>query len=344
MPFMKIVSSLLLGGLAIVPTLPAAPFDPAQVAEDAKWFAHVDFDGLKASATGRYAIDQLKMAVARRAEGRASIDWDRILQQVHSVTAYGAGLDGIPEDQSVILIQTSPKAQAMIDGVLAGQELAHEGKVPFKTVQGKRFPTYLFANDVYMTYPRRDLIVISRQFDHVERALRVLNGRRGSLTERNPLMASVGRESFLVVASANGLHTLKDVPPQARWLQKATGLQLALGERGKDLAARVTLHTEDPESAIQMRRLLEGVLAMATLVQVQGQDFSRLVENVSVNESDCALTIGLRYPAEEVIKLVESLITERVTERPGRTPEPRVSESVGGMRLWLCRADAPGAL
>ena len=348
---MKIVSSYFLGAL-VAGTALSAPFDPARVAEDTKWLAHVDVEGLKASYIGSYVIDQIKMAIASKGDGKVSVDVEGILQQIQSITAYGTGFEDNPENQSVLLVQSSPKAQTMIDGLLASQELANDGKVPFKTVAGKSFPTYLFANEIYMTFPRKDLIVISKQFDQVERAMSVLNGKLTSLKKKSTLVASANTDGFFFIASANGLNMLKNMPPQARLLQKATGVQLALGEKGKDLAARVTLLTADADVSSQMRKIVDGMLAMASFVQVQDQNFNRLVQSITVNESDRAVAIGLSYPAEEVVKLVTSFASERHSTRSATSPtlqrptrpappmEPAITDSIGGAQLKVSNVDA----
>ncbi len=337
---MKIASSFLLGVLAVGSPLLAAPFDPSRVAENTKWLAHIDMEGLKASHIGSYVIDQIKTGISKKGESKVSIDVDGLLQQIHSITAYGTGLEDDPENQSVLLVQSSPKAQTMIDGLLASQELANDGKVPFKRVASKSFPTYLFANEVYMTFPSKDLIVISKQFDQVERALSVMNGKLASLKKKSPLMAATRQEGFFFIASANGLNALKNMPAQARLLQKATGLQLALGESGKNLAARITLQTADSDVASQMRKIVDGMLAMASFVQVQDPTFSRLVQSITVNESDRSVAIGLSYPAEEIVKLVTSFASERGAARPGPRTAPEVVDSIGGTRLKVSNVDA----
>lgn len=359
---MKIVSSFLLGILVAGTSSSAAPFDPARVAEDTKWLAHVDVEGLKSSDIGGYVVDQIKMAIASKGGAKVSIDIDGILQQIQSITAYGTAFDDNPENHSVLLVEAGPKAQTMVDGFLASQELANDGKVPFKTVTGKSFPTYLIANEVYMTFPRKDLIVISKQFDQVERAMSVLNGKLPSLKKKSPLVASANADGFFFIASANGLNALKNMPPQARLLQKATSMHFALGEKikvggkNKDLAAFITLQTADSDVASQMRKIVDGMLAMASFVQVQDQNFNRLVQSITVNESDRAVTIGWSYPAEEVVKLVTSLASEQRSTRSARAPstsptsqrptrpappeEPAITDSIGGTQLKVSNVDA----
>ncbi|HRE80772.1 MAG TPA: discoidin domain-containing protein [Opitutaceae bacterium] len=323
----------------------AAPFDSNRVADNTKWLAHVDVEGLKKSSIGAFLIETAKAEMAKKNDSKLSIDVERLLEEVQSITAYGTTFEDQPEANSVLMIQAGAKAQAMVDGYLASQELANDGKVPFKTVTGKGFPTYLLANEVYMTFPRKDLIVISKEFGQVERALAVVDGKTPRLRKDSPLLNSATSRGFFFVASANGFNQLKDMPPQARILQKATGVQVALGESASNLAARITLSTADADVSSQMRRIVEGMLALVSFAQVEDQNLARLTQSITVDHTDTAVSIGLSYPVEEAKKLMLSLAND---ERPARTAPkrptastpPPVADAIGGERLKVANVDA----
>ncbi|HRP03725.1 MAG TPA: discoidin domain-containing protein [Opitutaceae bacterium] len=340
---MKYFTSFLMSALATGTLLTAAPFDPARVSADTKWLAHVDLDGLKESKVGSFIIARIKSELAKKDQAKLSIDFDGMLQQIHSLTAYGTSFEDSPENHSVLLVQAGPKAQSIVEGFLAGQELANDGKVPFKTVTGKAFPTYLFGNEIYLTFPRKDLILVSRQFDQVERALSVIDGRLAPIKRSDPLIASTNPSGFFFIASANGFNRLKEMPAQARLLQKAAGVQVALGETGSNLAARVTLLTTDSEVSTNMTKVVEGMLAMASFVQIQDQNLSRLTQSVTVDQSDKAVSIGLTYPSEEVVKLLTTLATEHRASNataPAAPAAPEVADSIGGAHLKVNNVDA----
>ncbi|MBP7143078.1 MAG: discoidin domain-containing protein [Opitutaceae bacterium] len=343
---MKYFTGFLMSALATGTLLTAAPFDPARVASDTKWLAHVDLDGLKESKVGAFIIARIKSEIAKKEQEKLSIDIDGIFQQIHSLTAYGTSFEDSPENHSVLLVQAGPKAQAIVEGFLAGQELASDGKVPFKTVTGKSFPTYLFGNEVYLTFPRKDLILVSKQFDQVERALSVIDGKLAPIKRNDPLIASTNTSGFFFIASANGFNRLKEMPAQARLLQKAAGVQVALGETGSNLAARVTLLTTDSEVSTNMTKVVEGMLAMASFVQIQDQNLSRLTQSVTVDQSDRAVSIGLSYPSEEVVKLLTSLATQHAQNRSSNAAAaaspavPEVVDSIGGAPLKVNNVDA----
>jgi len=335
----------LLGALASAAVLTAAPFDADRVAGDTKWLAHLDVDGLKASSIGAFLLETAKTEMAKKNDSKVSVDLDGLLQQIHSITAYGTTFDDQPENNSVLVVETGPKAQAVIDGYLASQELANDGKVPFKTISGKSFPTYLFGNEVFVTFPRKDLIVVSKQFSQVENALSVIEGRTPKIAKGSSLLASSDNRGFFFVASANGFNTLKDMPPQARILQKATGIQIALGESGSNLATRITLATADAEVSSQMRRIVEGMLALVSFAQVEDQNLNKLAQSITVKETERAVSIGLTYPVEEVKKLLISLASNEgpargQPKRPAPAIEAPATDSVGGERLKVANVDA----
>lgn len=302
---------LLLAALATGPILSAAPFDPTHISKDSKWLAHLDVDRLKTSAIGQVLIDSLKTAMEeqKKKEGGVTLNVDAVLAEIHSVTTYGLSFDNKPENQSVLIVKTGPKAQAIIDGYVASQELANDGKTPFKLLTGTNFPAYLVSNQIYLTFPRKDLILVSKELKQVDEALAVIDGRTPRISASSPLLgAGMGNEFFLL-ASANGLDTLKDMPPQARILQKATGVHVALGERGDNMRSRISLSTSGPEVSSQLRRIIDGMIALASLAEVENQSLAKLTESIVVESSDTVVSVDLSYPVEDIKALFTAAMT-----------------------------------
>ncbi len=297
---------LFLAAVAFGPALLAAPFDPTHIAQDSKWLAHLDVDRLKTSALGQTLIDALKGAMDRKDTGGVTLNTDAVLAELHSATAYGLSFDNKPENQSVLIVKTGPKAQAIIDGYVASQELANDGKTPFKLLTGTSFPAYLISNEIYLTFPRKDLILVSKDLSQVEQALTVIEGRSPRLSRNSPLLGSGAGEHFFLLASANGLDKLKDMPPQARILQKATGVHFALGEQGNNVRSRISLTTSGPEVSAQLRRIIDGMIALASLTEVESQSLNKLTESITVQSSDSAVSLDLSYPVADIKELILS--------------------------------------
>lgn len=179
-------SLLLAATLLSGPALFATPFDTTQVAEDTKWLAHLDMDRLKSSTLGQFLIESIKSAMPKQEGSAISLNQDAVISEVHSITAYGLSFDETAQNQSVLILKTGPKAQSIIDGYLASMETQKEGQAPFKMLTGKSFPTYLIGGEVHMAFPRKDLIVISKDFAQVEKSMQVIEGRAPASAKRVP--------------------------------------------------------------------------------------------------------------------------------------------------------------
>jgi len=337
--------SLLLAALLTGPAVVAAPFDTTQVAQDTKWLAHLDVDRLKTSELGQFLIEAVKSAIASQKSSVISLSPESVIAELHSITAYGLSFDETAQTQSVLLLKTGPKAQSIIDGYVASMEASNDGKTPFKALTDKGYPTYLIGNEVFMAFPRKDLIIISKKFTQVESAMSVIQGRSARIDKKSPLLAPNSGQGFFFVASANGLENLKDMPPQARILQKATGLQLALGESSEKVNTRISLTTSDAESSSQLRRIIDGMIALVSLAQVENESLSKLTQSITVEESERNVSLNLSYPVEDVKKLLAAAMTPKNESSPSArtrasSVEAAVTDAIGGSVLKVANVDA----
>lgn len=345
-----IARSLLLATLLSGPALFAAPFDTSQVAEDTKWLAHLDVDRLKSSSLGQYLIESVKAAIPKQEGSAISLNSDAVIAEIHSITAYGLSFDESAQNQSVLVLQTGPKAQAIIDGYLASMEGSNDANAPFKVLADKKFRTYLVGGEVHMTFPRKDLIIVSKDFAQVEKAMNVIEGRAPRISKKSPLLAPNSGQGFFFVASANGLDHIKDIPPQARILQKATGLQLALGEANGKVMTRLSLSTSDAESSNQLRRIIDGMIALVSLAQMENESLNKLTQSITVEETETNVALSLSYPAEDVKALLKAAMTPRTQSSRSASAgssgsrtssaEVEVSDAVGGSVLKVANVDA----
>lgn len=344
---MKIVSLLTLTLLSSTAAW-ADPFDARQIAEDTKWLVHLDVVRFKESALGSYLLDMAKTELnARKSQFPVSVNVDAVLQELQSVTAYGTTFEDHPENHSVLIVKTGEKGRAIIDGFLASQEASADGnaEAPVKALSGKRFPSYLVANEVNLTFPTKDLIVVSKDYSQIEKALSVIQGRAPKLAKTSSLQAPPD-EGYFFVASADGLNALKNIPPQARILQKATGARISFGEGRGLLITQIALTTSGPEVSTLLKRVVDGSLAMLSLVQFEDPSLTRFTQSITVSEAPTAVSIGASYPIDEIKKLIASLRagnSNLISPGPRREPRPAevvVSDAIGGERLKIANVDA----
>ena len=304
-----ITTALALGNFAW-----SAPLDTQIVADDAKWLAHLDMQALKDSMIGGFALARAKEEIAKENGTPVSIDIDLVAEEVHSVTAYGTSFDKEPGKSSVLIVRTGPRARSIIDAYIASMEMKLEGKTGIKRLDDKAYDTYLIGNEVYASFLRDDLCVSSKSYDQIEKAQRVIEGESGNLEESDSeLLIKIGA-GFFFLATANGLDSIGEVPPQAKILQKAKGGQLVLGERGEMFRVNLALSTPDAEVSSQLSRIIQGMVALASFAEVGNESLNTLVNNLDVEETDRYVSFNIEYPVVGLFNILQALEDQKDSE------------------------------
>lgn len=288
----------------------AAPLDKSYVGEDAKWLAHIDVEALMNASVSGLAIGELKEQIKKENDSKVSVDIDMVLAEIKSVTAYGAKIDQSGDTDGVLLIKTGNRFQAIVDGFIAHQELENEGEAPLKRLEDKPFTSYVLDDELYIAFPQKDLVIASKYFEQIEKAFEVVRGNSKNLAQSDDSLLLNNEDGFFLIATATGLSGLKDMPPQARILQKTKGGQLSIGEDAEDLRANLVLSTQNREVATQLYRIVQGMLALASFAQVENQEVMDVVDRIVVEQGENWVSIDFRYPAEKVLSLLKTLIDE----------------------------------
>lgn len=291
----------------------ASPLNQRQVAGDAQWLVHLDVDQVRTSSIGAYGIEYAK-AIVSAEMGPIRVKIDALLEEVRSITAYGSSFEDDAAEKSVLLISAGEKARAMIEGYIAHEELTTGEGAMVQELSNQTYRTYLIAGEVYLAFPRPQSILISKSLKRIDEALRVMDGQAANLTTTQTALVLHEQAGFFLIASLQGLDTIPDMPPQARILSKATGGQVALGEAGGALNARLVLTTSTDEIATQLSRILQGMVALASFVELDGYGLDTLINNIRVQPGTKQVQLSLAYPSDEVIRLIE-LIENRAANR-----------------------------
>ena len=293
----------------------SAPLDTQIVSDDAKWLAHLDMQALKDSMIGEFALSRIKQEIAKENDTPISIDIDLVAEELHSVTAYGTSFDKEPDKNSVLIVRTGPRARSIIDGYIASMELELDGKTGIKRLDDKAHDTYLIGNEVYASFLRDDLWVSSKSYDQIEKAQRVIEGERGNLEESDSDLLIKKGGGFFFLATANGLDSIGDVPPQAKILQKAKGGQVGLGESGEMFRANLALSTPDAEVSSQLSRIVQGMVALASFAEVGNESLNTLMNNLDVEETDRYVSFNIEYPVVGLLRILETLEDQQDSEQ-----------------------------
>lgn len=322
----------------------AASVDKSQIASDAKWLVHINVDQFENSQFGAFAIEQLKLLVEEENDSSIALDIDDVFQEIKSITAYGSTLEEDPQANSVLIVSAGEKVQSIIEGLVTNELMKEDVEVAIEELENMPYTTFLIDNEVYMSFPKPRLIMISKTQKQIERALDVIDGRRPSLEDEQSELVLFEDDGFFLMASAQGIDDLKNIPPQARVLKKATGGQVSFGARGEELVAQIILSTRDSEVAKQLSRIVEGMIALASFVDLREMSLDGLISSIDVSHGKDRVTIDFAYSYTEIIRLVE-IAQNHENGKQGAPKGPKkefgeeIADATGGEELQIAYVD-----
>lgn len=275
----------------------AAPI-PTGIAADALWFARADLKALKATSIGQHLMQGLHEGEAdhKLAALTAVLNFDP-RGDLDELVVYGHGTDG---DGAAILrgafdaerLETLVRAADGYTTQPYGVHLLHSWD------DG--------AKRTHSCIPSTDTVVFADDVAALKRALDVLDGTAPSLTSDRqfPGLGDRGGAAFLFAAA--DLAQMDKVHPQAAAFKAVESLIVSMGEAGEDLYALVEMKTPREETAANIRKILEGMSALALLGSEQNPAAARLADGAQIAQIDNRVTLTLRIPVADVIVHLET--------------------------------------
>lgn len=292
-------------GMAAAVTAGAAPFNAADVAADAGWFAHADLDLLKTTEVGQYVMSKVTAPEAERklAAFLAVFGFDP-RRDVNSITAYGR----TDRPQQGLILVHGRLDQARLTTLLQAndsyQSSPHGACVIHSWVDDKKKKEG--RNERMYGAFHGETVVIGSALGDVQGALDVLDAKKPGLAG-SPRLAVLGASpvppvlAVVLDASAKG-----QVAPKAEILKLAQRGSLTLGEAAGIVRARLLLEAPDAGTAGEMMKIADGMRSLMILNREKDPNAARLAEGSSVSASGAQVTVTLDYPAAELIKAAEA--------------------------------------
>lgn len=294
----------MLVGAGVSATAVAGPLQRDQVPANAKWVLHLDFDAFKNSRLGNFLLKEVAEKELAKAKTELKLNVDFGFDKIRSITAYGGDFDRA-EASGVMLIQTQPKTQGIIEALFQLSKSVQDTNGPVrKLVEGSRV-LYVVHNDVFIEPLGTDLLLVGKSRKHIDQAGDVLAHRSPGLTAGGSFSGFAAvPNSFFFLAIAEGFNQNAPVPPQARILQMTEGGRLVLGERADKLFVNVALKAKNPDVTRQIQNVIQGMVALVALSQSANKDLLQLTQSLQVTSEDRLVSVGFEYPIGEAIKKV----------------------------------------
>lgn len=278
----------------------AEPLAVQQIAADAKWAAHLDADALHASTLFQKARNEflkqhpeaeMALAVVRevwRFAPRADL---------HGITLYGAQLK---KDTGVALVHAKVDQNLLLERVrlAPNHQASAYGKYQLHTwlhAEGSRRQRNMTG-----TFYKPDVIIFGASVDEVKAAIDVLDGKKPNLADKEPTLASSIPPGTILCTGVSGVCDA-DLPHKPPVAKKIDSLMFAIGESQGDLFFHGMLKMKETDSAQQVKTILDGALAMASLMHGDDADAMKLIDAVQPTLADKAITVEWHAPVDAVL-------------------------------------------
>jgi len=296
---------LVVGALVTGMSVGARPLQRSDVAADAVWVVHLDFDGLKPTVIGQYILEQMNTpeARARLAAFQAVFSFDP-RTQLHGVTLYGTG--SAPED-GVLVVYADFDPSRLVTLARAAkdsQQTAYRQHTIYswmdehkKRRDGGHPRTYAAIDGARVVFGQRE--------NRVSQALDVLDGATPSLasTRLFPQLGAVGDTSFIEAAARR--MDFAQFNANAAVFRLAKYARFQLKEVGKQVSATLTLEATDEEIAANMASIGQGLIALMKL-QKDKPESTKLAQVLSLKQEGPQVVVTARLPADEVLGMLKA--------------------------------------
>ena len=304
-------SLLMISFVAFLPfsLVEAKPLNLDQVADDANWLMHVDFDSARASSIGSFIMDEIESkseAVERMAEVRASYGVDP--KGFSGLTMFGNG-----EHKKGIAIMSGgldPEKMTAFARKNDTFETIRSGKDEIHSLnQDKRHPM-AFAT------LKNDVIVGGPDADYVRQGIKLAKGKgasRGPIALLGDLRQIIGNPGFIAyvdVAKASAHHDLDRHGMGMAKKMKSMGV--VVGEADGLLKMVAVVVAEDEETAAQMEGMANGMMAMAALGKDSKHRLANLLKSQSVTRTGNTVTLQVGLAIDVIEDHIEKEMRKRI--------------------------------
>lgn len=288
--------------LALAAPALADRLDPTVVDARARVLVHLDVEALKATTlfdlVHAGAAEEMNAALADFAAETGL----NPLQDVRSATVYATD---VAEGRWIALLHTNDRLDAAL-AELKKQPSYSESKVGDKTILalangGERWYGHLFRAQE----GEERLFALAEDQDVLLEAIAVVDGARPSLDEEaQPFVASKPTPgAVLYVSAATDLSELASFDPAAQVSRLVRGVLVECGETDGTFFSLVRLSTGSHDDAQKVEQVIQGGLALASLIGKDSEEaraLGELVGALQVERTGTVVTLAFRYASRDL--------------------------------------------
>ncbi len=304
---MKTFPKLILTLVAVGITGPvlASPLARGNIAANATWVAHADFDRLSDTTFGQYLLDELQKPALepKFAAFQALFRFDP-RRDLRSVTMYGVGAN---HEDVVALINGRFDTDHLVTLVKANdtyQSSPHRQYTIHSWIDNKKKKPDGAGPRTYAAIHPSGNVIIGRSAELVGLGLDVLDGQAHSLKDGGAFADLDGATNAVIFMAGADFAAISTLDPKAAVLQKTKSGSLTVAENGDDVEARLRVEADDAATAGQIQTIARGLVALMNL-QTKDPDAARLAQATTITLNGTVVTANLRLPAIDIIRLCQ---------------------------------------
>lgn len=250
-PFpMKTTLLWLLASATTVSCLTAGELVPGRIPASAKWLLHADLDAMRSSETGKAVFERIEADHGPKLRAFKRMFSVHLLDDLKDVTLFGDG----GQDRAVVLFSGKFDRDHIQDVLMAAEGFSESQHAGFTimTWQDK-------GKTQHASFLAPDLIAFSPHGDLLREELDVI--KANAPAAENPLLPAAGSKPLIAVGAKLG--EIQMPADSARILHHIGLMNLGVHENDGRFSIRMNAETGDATRAKRLRRVLDGIVALA---------------------------------------------------------------------------------
>jgi hypothetical protein len=288
----------------------ATPLDLKLISADVKWAAHLDADALMASKLVQKAREQFFKEHPEAESGLAMMKnlWRFDPRtDLHAVTIYGTQLK---KDTGVAIIQAKVDQKFLLDMV----KLAPE----YKSSKYGDYELHSWLKDgkkpQNAAFFKPDVLVFGNSIDELKAALDVLDGKKPNVTaNKGGDWVAKLPPGIIFIAGAHHLGEA-ELHVESPLSKQADSVALIVGEYQGQFSVHATLNVKQAEVAKQIKAVVDGAIAMASLAKIDDPDALKLIGDVKSSLNDKSVSVEIQAPVDDVWAQLQKEIAKKKAE------------------------------
>lgn len=296
--------------LCVAVSLDAAPLELKQVAADAKWLGHVDFDAVRESTVVQKMV---KRALAKHegAEGHLNIATQLIgfdpCKDLFGATFYGREF---APHQGVLILHAKMDQKRLLGWAERIPKL-EKSKIGKRDVLSWTHEHHGHKHSVAVASYSDDVLVFASSVDELQSAINVLEGKAKSLSREASLAGNVP-PGTTVLFRVEGL-SKANLPCKDPLVKQTESYRFVTGEYQGQSFFRSRSVMTGSEVVGQLNRVIDGGRALAEIHLGDNATGKKLVDGLRVKTDDKTLTVLWSGSADDVYATID-LYAKRIEE------------------------------